>query len=148
MLQWLSLCPLTPGWSQESKDHPGCEDGRFGIISAQPFLAWLIFSLRDALIFPSNTCEVFESNGVWLSDTKASVTGTLQNGELCVPFILQDHSGRLISLRPKSVLSTIDFPGFVIILSSIRVFSHNVLCLSSSSSSWKIRFVLIWESVW
>lgn len=49
-----------------------------------PFLAWLISSLRDALIVPSSICEVFKSNIVWLSDTKASITGTLQNRELCV----------------------------------------------------------------
>lgn len=54
-----------------------------------PFLAWLIFRLRDALLFPSSTCEVFKSNIVWLWDTEASITGTLQNRELCVLFILQ-----------------------------------------------------------
>jgi len=112
-----------------------------------PFLAWLISSLRDALIVPSNVCEVFKSN-IWLSDTKASITGTLQNRELCVLVVLQYLSRRLMSLCPTGVLSIIDFPGSIITLSSIRVFSHNILCLSSSSTSWKITFVLTWESVW
>lgn len=147
MLQWLSLWPLTPGWSQEPKDHPGYEDVRVGTIVAQPFLAWLIFSLRGASVFPPNTCKVLESSVAWLSDTKASITGPLQNREPPLLFIIQDHSGRLISPCPKSVRSIIDFPGFVIILTCIRVFSQNVLCVSSSSSSWKIKSVLVWESI-
>lgn len=148
MLQWLSLWPLTPGWSQEFKDYPRYEVVRVGIILAQPFLAWLIFSLRDALVFPFNTCEVLvESNVVWRSDSRHLSQEVCINRELSVLFILWDQSGRLISPCSKSILNTVKFSSFVIILSSIRVSSQNVLCLSSSFCSWHNSSVLIWGSI-